>query len=140
MFNRSQQFFATLLLTTTCIILIDCGLNELCDQIDYYEKRDWINCLRYDDYGCWCGPGGSGPPVDGADTCCRGHDHCYDRILANGTCNPYIAQYHFKDGKCLDEPGTCLNDLCMCDQTISKCLSTQPYHWWFYGWRPFHKC
>ena len=76
------------------------GLNQLCYQIDYYKKGRFPLCLEYDDYGCWCGPGGSGAPVDGADTCCMHHDHCYDDIIANGTCNPYTAQYHWTPGKC----------------------------------------
>lgn len=80
--------------------MVEGGLNELCEQIDYYQEKPLFHCLDYDDYGCWCGPGGSGPPVDGVDSCCRDHDHCYDKILANGTCNPYIAQYQFKDGMC----------------------------------------
>lgn len=45
---------------------VEGGLNELCEQMDYYQKSPLLSCLRYDDYGCWCGPGGSGKPVDGA--------------------------------------------------------------------------
>jgi len=45
---------------------VEGGLNELCEQMDYYQKSSLLSCLLYDDYGCWCGPGGSGKPVDGA--------------------------------------------------------------------------
>merc|ERR1719427_800587 len=31
-------------------------------------------------YGCWCGPGGEGPPQDGIDACCMFHDKCYDTV------------------------------------------------------------
>ena len=65
--NRCAAIILLLgILISTYIGILDAGLNELCEQIDFYEKRPLINCLRYDDYGCWCGPGGSGKPVDSA--------------------------------------------------------------------------
>lgn len=69
-FNINKASIITIafgvVLISTCISLLDAGLNELCEQMDYYQKSPLLNCLRYDDYGCWCGPGGSGKPVDGA--------------------------------------------------------------------------
>ncbi|XP_004208832.1 basic phospholipase A2 BFPA isoform X1 [Hydra vulgaris] len=116
------------------------GLNELCELIDFYSKKEFFHCFAYDEYGCWCGPGGSGKPVDKADGCCKRHDHCYDRILSKKECNPYIAQYSFDKDKCLNENGTCLREICECDQAISKCLSKQNYNRKFYGYRLLHKC
>ncbi|CAJ0593213.1 unnamed protein product [Cylicocyclus nassatus] len=40
--------------------------------------------LRYNNYGCWCGKGGSGTPIDKIDECCRAHDWCYDAAMKRG--------------------------------------------------------
>ena len=39
---------------------INARLNQLCKMIDFYDKlKVGLECLAYNDYGCWCGPGGS---------------------------------------------------------------------------------
>ncbi|CAJ0604873.1 unnamed protein product [Cylicocyclus nassatus] len=51
---------------------------------------------RYNHYGCWCGPGGSGKPIDGIDTCCMHHDLCYDEAVKSGVCSKigsYLRHY-----------------------------------------------
>ncbi|XP_015750076.1 PREDICTED: basic phospholipase A2 taipoxin alpha chain-like [Acropora digitifera] len=35
------------------------------------------NPFNYNGYGCYCGLGGYGHPVDGLDRCCQVHDNCY---------------------------------------------------------------
>lgn len=83
------------------IYTVHAGLNQLCKLIDFYDKLNvTAECLTYDDYGCWCGPGGSGKPVDKTDSCCYAHDKCYDVIIASKRCSPYFKQYQHANGKC----------------------------------------
>nr|P59067.1 RecName: Full=Phospholipase A2 superbin a; Short=svPLA2; AltName: Full=Phosphatidylcholine 2-acylhydrolase [Austrelaps superbus] len=50
-----------------------------------YQFKNMIQCANhgrratwhYLDYGCYCGPGGLGTPVDELDRCCKTHDDCY---------------------------------------------------------------
>ena len=48
---------------------------------------------RYNGYGCWCGSGGMGMPVDAIDRCCQVHDACYDAIP---NCRPKWNEYNWQ--------------------------------------------
>ncbi|VDO29663.1 unnamed protein product [Brugia timori] len=85
----------------------------------------------YNNYGCWCGVGGSGKPMDGID---RLHfavllavrdDDCYD------TAEEYLLPYNWK---CIQGQSICLNygvavnskcasAICACDSEVVKCWS-----------------
>jgi len=58
------------------IFIIFC-IAVLASLVSCGDDDDDNNIIQY---GNWCGPGYSGPDaaVDSLDSCCQGHDQCYD--------------------------------------------------------------
>ncbi|NXJ78805.1 PA21B Phospholipase, partial [Trogon melanurus] len=82
-----------------------------------WNLRKMIKCtlpdshpfLQFGNYGCYCGLGGHGTPVDELDECCQAHDHCYSEAEKLKSCtflldNPYTEWYSFT---CSDREITC---------------------------------
>uniref|UniRef100_A0A665TLC0 Phospholipase A2 n=1 Tax=Echeneis naucrates TaxID=173247 RepID=A0A665TLC0_ECHNA len=96
-----------------------------------------INSLKYNNYGCWCGFGGGGTPLDEVDRCCKVHDECYEASRKTPGCTslsdlPYVIAYDFT---CSDEQVTCsaTNDkceaaVCECDQVAAHCFAQAKYN------------
>ncbi|GAB6027977.1 hypothetical protein CHUAL_002203 [Chamberlinius hualienensis] len=84
------------------------------------------------DYGCYCGFGGTGRPVDPIDKCCMMHDYCYHRTPCHQTLT-YFLPY---DWLCIggrsvcslpvrwSATSACSVQLCECDRMFSECIST----------------
>ncbi|KAK3100433.1 hypothetical protein FSP39_019912 [Pinctada imbricata] len=144
-----------------CALIFYCWLQlTQCASLER-EKRDLfqleeviydgtvLNALTYlNGYGCYCGWGGSGAPVDGIDACCMAHDNCYGNVTAksNNQCTPKWMHYVFSMKKnqagpvhniveCLDKknhkfpstpdfqnPYYCHYQICLCDKGLAECV------------------
>jgi RHS repeat-associated protein len=62
-------------------------------------------------YGNWCGPGGSGPTINGVDGCCKEHDDCYKKSGASWK-NSVLGTGSSEKQKCIKD----------CDKELCKCL------------------
>ncbi|XP_037367427.1 phospholipase A2 [Talpa occidentalis] len=116
------------------------------DSRSVLQLRQMIKCtipdsnpaLDFADYGCYCGLGGYGTPVDALDRCCQVHDECYSKSRKLESCryildNPYTRRYSFS---CSGTEVTCNSSknnecqefLCNCDRTAAICFSQSPYN------------
>ncbi|XP_070535354.1 acidic phospholipase A2-like isoform X1 [Ptychodera flava] len=115
------------------------------------EFENMISCatlrsaLYYVSYGCYCGLGGSGTPLDATDRCCKAHDECYSRAIQNSGCGILELFYlvYKRDGctgcKSLSSYGSdpkarCKYALCQCDGTAARCFARNKatYNNWYY--------
>uniref|UniRef100_R4FJH9 PLA2-Cac-12 n=1 Tax=Cacophis squamulosus TaxID=505434 RepID=R4FJH9_9SAUR len=86
---------------------------------------------RYMNYGCYCGAGGYGTPVDALDMCCKVHDDCYGEAEKKG-CDPKLLAYDYYCGRdgpyCRNIKKKCLRVVCDCDVAAAECFARTPYN------------
>eukprot|EP00057_Strongylocentrotus_purpuratus_P005500 XP_003731110.2 PREDICTED: phospholipase A2 AP-PLA2-I-like [Strongylocentrotus purpuratus] len=60
--------------------------------------------LDYIGYGCYCGFGGDGVPLDDTDRCCQTHDDCYSVVQNSDMCRSsnqaYTITYNYNALQC----------------------------------------
>ncbi|VDM20777.1 unnamed protein product [Wuchereria bancrofti] len=106
------------------IALMDAKLKALWNLDKMSVCRLGYPATVYNNYGCWCGVGGSGKPMDGIDRlhfaalliiqfhcmCCMNHDLCYDKAVRDDDCydtaEEYLLPYNWK---CIQGQSICLN-------------------------------
>ncbi|XP_034457174.1 phospholipase A2-like isoform X1 [Hippoglossus hippoglossus] len=114
------------------------ALNQFWIQIRC-EMPDSRPIIDYADYGCYCGKGGGGTPVDDLDRCCEVHDNCYGDAMQLNACwslfhNPYTKMYSYSCDKaskkltCNKNNNACEMFICECDRKAAECFARTPYN------------
>nr|AAB25358.1 textilotoxin subunit A [Pseudonaja textilis=Australian common brown snake, venom, Peptide, 118 aa] [Pseudonaja textilis] len=98
-----------------------------------YKRPGW----HYANYGCYCGSGGRGTPVDDVDRCCQAHDKCYEDAEKLG-CYPKWTTYNYycgANGPYCKTRTKCQRFVCNCDVVAADCFASYPYNrrYWFYS-------
>ncbi|XP_036602865.1 basic phospholipase A2-like [Trichosurus vulpecula] len=116
-------------ITFLLAVLMACGLSEVKGNL--IQFRDMIGKLTgknalfsYGFYGCYCGWGGRGTPLDATDRCCLAHDCCYSKVMNLG-CRPKIQSYKYtyQDGSIFCRSGdNCQKQICACDRAAAYCM------------------
>ncbi|XP_036904460.1 otoconin-90 isoform X2 [Sturnira hondurensis] len=81
---------------------------------------------EFESYGCHCGRGGQGEPVDALDRCCWSHHCCLQQVRRLGCRLERLPQ---SPVGCMDGAPTCVGQslcaklLCTCDQTAAQCMA-----------------
>ncbi|KAM7018212.1 phospholipase A2-like [Tautogolabrus adspersus] len=128
----------SLLLLTACVAsgaLLPKALWQFGNMIQCAQPD--VSALKYNNYGCWCGFGGSGTPLDELDECCRVHDMCYRASRKAPGCTalvdlPYVLIYDFtcsnQQVTCSATNNKCQAAVCECDRVAAHCFARTKYN------------
>ena len=99
------------------------------------------SAFDYLGYGCHCGLGGKGKPVDALDQCCQIHDQCYADTSTYlqfwNLCSPHLVTYawSYDDNvvSCTGNNNTCGYKTCICDKIVAECFARNTYNYQYKG-------
>ncbi|XP_078000577.1 basic phospholipase A2 DE-1-like [Glandiceps talaboti] len=110
----------------------------------FTQLGDMIKCttgrnpMNYNNYGCYCGIGGHGIPLDDTDRCCQAHDNCYWDAMDDAGCTYFeiFVIYKHSCTSCAplseydhnDKHKDCKMALCQCDAVLAHCLDGTTYN------------
>ncbi|XP_027045607.1 basic phospholipase A2 homolog 1-like [Pocillopora damicornis] len=120
-------------------------------QRNLVQFHNMIKCttsrssLYYVDYGCYCGYGGTGNPLDATDRCCQVHDECYGRIMKDPDLCTFSSSVYWKIYSrddtctgCVDEEGSCERAICECDGAAARCFAESEWNEEHYNYPSEH--
>lgn len=116
------------------------GINRTRVRRDLWQLYNVISCsmpcdpLVLKDYGCYCGLGGAGLPVDPIDKCCMLHDNCYQLAPCHQSLTYFLPyNWYCIEGRaqCVAVSSSkwsyissCAYSLCECDRIFSECIKS----------------
>ncbi|XP_062962390.1 putative inactive group IIC secretory phospholipase A2 isoform X3 [Cynocephalus volans] len=91
--SSGMKVVASLLIFVSCLTApTHCSFWQFQRMVKRVTGRSAF--FSYYGYGCYCGLGGKGVPMDDTDRCCLAHDCCYEKLKEFG-CQPVLNSYQF---------------------------------------------